>query len=133
MSRSPYLVLKWVAIVFLILFPGLCTIAYLYSVALRNAGIIEGRWTLKMAAKDYAEHGYVTNYGSRHAAVWLSTNVANIGGTQYQCFITTHNDKFYDEGSLAVTTNQVFIWLDSRRPPKIISTNYRAPLFAPRF
>jgi hypothetical protein len=88
---------------------------------------------LKMAAKDYAEHGYVTNYGARSYQVWLSTNVVSIGGTQYQCFITTTNSKFYDEGSLAVTTNRVFIWLDSKRPPKIIGTNYRAPIFPQRF
>jgi hypothetical protein len=124
--------LKWVGIVFLILFLGLCTIAYLYSVALRNAGIIEGRMDLKMAAKDYVEHGYVTNYGASYR-VWLSTNVVSIGDTQYQCFITTTNGKFYDEGSLAMTTNQIFIWLDSKRPPKIIGTNYRAPIFPPRF
>jgi len=92
---------------------------------------------LKMAAKDYAEHGYVTNYGAKSYQVWLSTNVVSIGGTQYQCFITTTNGKFYDEGgcegSLAMTTNQVFIWLDSKRPPKIICTNYRASIFPPRF
>ncbi len=125
--------IKWVGIVLLILFLVLCTIAYLYGVAMRNAAIIEGRMDLKMAAKDYAEHGFVTNYGARSYQVWLSTNVVSIGGTQYQCFITTTNDKFYDEGSLAMTTNQMFIWQDSMQPAKIIGTNYRAPIFPPRF
>ena len=125
--------LKWVAIVILILFLGLCAVAYLYGVALRNAAIIEGRTDLKLAAKDYADHGYVTNNGARSYQVWLSTNVVSIGGTQYQCFVTTTNDKFYGEGSLAMTTNPVFVWLDSTRPPKIIGTNYRAPIFPPRF
>jgi hypothetical protein len=125
--------LKWIGVVFLLLFLGLCTVAYLYSIALRQAGIIEGRLDLKMAAKDYSEHGYVTNYGASGYQVWLSSNVVSIGGTQYQCFITTTNREFYDEGALAMTTNQVFIWLDSKRAPKIIGTNYRAPLFPPRF
>jgi len=125
--------LKWGGIVCLILFLGLCAVAYLYSVALRNAGIIEGRMDLKMAAKDYAEHGSVTNYGTKSYQVWLSSNLVSIGGTQYQCFITTTNGKFYGEGSLAMTTNQVFIWLESKRPPKIIGPNYRAPIFPPRF
>ena len=125
--------IKWGGIVLLILFLGLCTIAYLYGVSLRNAAIIEGRMDLKMAAKDYVEHGYVTNYGARSYQVWLSTNVVNIGGTQYQCFITTTNDKFYDEGSLAMTTNQMFIWQDNTRPAKIIGENYRAPIFPPCF
>lgn len=125
--------LKWIGIVLLFLFLGLCTVAYLYGVALRNAGIIEGKMSLKMAAKDYAENGYVTNYGVRTYQVWLSTNIVGIGGTQYQCFITTTNGKFYGEGSLAMTTNQVSIWLDSKRPPKLIGINYRAPIFPPRF
>lgn len=125
--------LKWLGIVLLILFLGLCTVAYLYGVSLRNAGIVEGKWSLKMAAKDYAEHGYVTNHGAKSYQVWLSTNVVRIGGTQYQCFITTTNGKFYGEGSLAMTTNQMFVWLDSKRPPKLIGTNYRAPIFPPRF
>jgi hypothetical protein len=73
-----------------------------------------------MAYKDYALHGYVTNYGASGYQVWLSTNVATIGGTQYQCFITVRDSKLSDEGTLAMTTNQVFIWLDAKRPPKII-------------
>src|SRR5436190_14774509 len=124
--------LKWIGLVILVLFLALCTVAYLYSISLRHAGIIEGRMSLKMAAKDYAEHGYVTNYGSTGYDVWLSTNTVTIGGTQYHCFVTTTNAKFGDEGSLAMTTNQVFIWLDRKRPPKIIGTNYRPPLFPPR-
>ena len=117
----------------LLMFLGLWAIGYLYGVSLRNAGIIMGRSSLKMAYKDYLEHGYVTNYGASGYQVWLSTNVVSIGGVQYQCFITVRDGKFYDEGTLAMTTNQVFIWLDAKRPPKIIDTNYRAPLFPPRF
>ena len=75
--------LKWIGIVLLFLFLGLCTVAYLYGVALRNAGIIEGKMSLKMAAKDYAENGYVTNYGVRTYQVWLSTNIVGIGGTYW--------------------------------------------------
>lgn len=125
--------LKWFSIIVLILFLGLCTIAYLYSVDLRTAGIIEGRNDLEVAAKDFAVNGYVTNHGSTGYQVWLSSNIVSIGGAQYQCFITTTNDLFGGEGSLAVTTNQVFIWQDNERPPKIITTNYRAPIFPPHF
>jgi hypothetical protein len=125
--------LKWVAAIIIVLFLGLCAVSYLYGVSLRNAGIIMGRGSLKMAYKDYLEHGYVTNYGASSYQVWLSTNVVTIGGTQYQCFITVRDAKFYDQGTLAMTTNQVFIWLDAKRPPKIIDASYRAPLFPPRF
>ena len=128
--------LKWIGVIIVLivlLFLGLCTIAYLYSISLRNAGIMMGRDSLKQAYMDYSAHGYVTNYGSSGYQVWLSSNTVTIGGTQYQCFITVRDAKFYDEGTLAMTTNQVFIWVDSKRPPKIIDASYRAPLFPPRF
>ncbi|HEY4416763.1 MAG TPA: hypothetical protein VGO57_13820 [Verrucomicrobiae bacterium] len=125
--------LKWLSIIFLVLVLGLLAVGYLYGVSLRMAGVVEGRALLKMAAKDYVEHGYVTNYGASSYQVWLSTNNVSISGTQYQCFITTTNNKFGDEGSLAMTTNQVFIWLDRQRPPKLIDANYRPPIFPPRF
>lgn len=132
-KRTRTLMLKWLGIAFLIFFLGLYLVAYLYSVSLRQAGIIEGRNSLRMAAKDFVEHGYVTNYGASSYEVWLSKTTVNIGGTQYLCYLTTTNGKFNDEGSLAMTTNQVFIWLDKRRPPKIIGASYRAPIFPPRF
>ena len=125
--------LKWVAAIIIGFILGLCVVSYLYGVSLRNAGIIMARGSLKIAYKDYQEHGYVTNYGSSGYQVWLSTNVVTIGSTQYPCFITVRDSKFCDEGVLAMTTNRVFIWLDAKRPPKIISASYRAPLFPPRF
>jgi hypothetical protein len=125
--------LKRIAIVFLILFLGFCAWASLSNVNLRNMAIFHGRMDLMMAMKDYVEHGYVTNYGARRYQVWLSTNEVDIRGTRYECFITTTNDGFDNAGALAMTTNQVFIWLDSKWPPKNISTNYRAPMFPPRF
>lgn len=113
-------------------FALLLTGSYLYGISLRNAAMIEGRGALKLALQDYAKFGYVTNYGS-HDKVWLSTNVVTISGTQYTCFAEADVFKFYKEGTLAVTTNQVFIWLDKSRAPKIITNGYRAPFFPPRF
>ncbi|MBI5772568.1 MAG: hypothetical protein HZA89_02355 [Verrucomicrobia bacterium] len=125
--------LKWATVIFVALLLGLYVVGYLYGVSLRNAGIDMGRASLKMAYKDYQQHGYVTNYASSGYQVWLSSNVVTIANTQYQCFITVRDHKFYNEGTLAMTTNQVFIWLDAKRPPKIIDANYRTPVFPPRF
>ena len=126
---------KWIVgigIVIGIPFLLLMAVSYLYGISLRNAAMIEGRSALKTALQDYSKLGYVTNYGS-HEKVWLSTNIANVGGTQYTFFAEAYVPKFLNEGTLAVTTNQVFIWLDNSRPPKIITNNYRAPYFPPRF
>lgn len=85
-----------------------------------------------MAVKDFANYGCFPDHGSGYK-VWLSSNVVDISGKQYWCFITTTNNLFVGEGALAITTNQEFIWLDKIRPPKLIGTNYKAPMFPPRF
>ncbi len=125
--------IKWALI---IIVAGLVALAvsfnYGYGRSLRRAGIMEGTGILKQAQKDYAEHGYVTNYHSSYR-VALVTNVVTIGGTQYQCFAAVRGGKFYDEGSLAMTTNQILIWLDATCPPKIIGPGYSPQLFPGRF
>ncbi len=125
---------KWVAISISVLILAFCVFGYVSRVSERCYGLIEGRMLLKSAAMDIAEHGHFTfpNYGSSYG-VWFSSNVVSIGGTQYQCFITTTNHWFQDEGALAITTNHEFIWLDSKRPPKLIAPDYRPPIFPPRF
>ena len=125
---------KWVAIgisVLLLAFFGFC---YVSRVSERCYGLTDGRMALKSAAMEIAEQGHLT--GITHGSsfrVWASSNTVSIGGTQYECFLTTTNHWFQDEGALAMTTNHEFIWLDSKRPPMLIDTNYRPPLFPPRF
>lgn len=111
---------------------GLCFVAYCYGIALRNNAIIVGKHELKSALKDYQERGYVTNYSSS-SHVWLSSNVVNIAGQPYECFITVRSDRFLKEGTLSMTTNEVFIWFDTKRGPKLIKAGYRPPFFPPRF
>ena len=125
---------KWVAIGISVLLLAFFAFCYVSRVSERCYGLIEGRMALKSAAMDIAEHGHFSypNYGSSYG-YWLSSNIVSIGGTQYQCFITMTNHWMQDEGALAMTANHEFIWLDSKRPPKIIGTNYRPPIFPPRF
>jgi hypothetical protein len=125
--------LKWITAIVLLLGLSLLTVCYLGGRSLRHAGIIEGRALLKIAAKDLSEYGYVTNVSSSTYRFWRSTNVATIGGTQYQCFAEVGGGLLGEAGTLAVTTNQTFIWLDRQRPPKIVGPDYRPPLFPPRF
>ncbi len=80
----------------------------------------------------YEQFGYVTNY-NRHSQVWRSSNIVSITGAEYACFFTARSERFNKEGSLAMTTNGVFIWLDAKRGPKIIDASYRPPFFPPRF
>jgi len=88
---------------------------------------------LRVAYADFTDHGYVTNYPTSGYHVWLSTNVATISGTRYQCFAEVGGGWGYDGGTLAMTTNQIFVWLDTVRPPKIITAGYRPSVFSRRY
>jgi hypothetical protein len=129
--------MKRIAVIALVLvllvYIGISVVAYLYGISLREAGMREGMWILRIAAQDLATYGYVTNVSSTAYKVSLSTKAVTIGGTQYQCYAEIGGGKFYDEGTLGITTNQTFIWLDRKHPAKIVGRNYRAPLFPPHF
>jgi len=96
--------------------------------ALRHASLINGVNQLRVAQADYRERGHITNYTSSFR-VSLSTNVVTISGTQYQCFAEVTGGWGWDGGTLAMTTNQTLIWLDTRKPAKIITLSDRPPLF----
>src|SRR5215831_8200378 len=60
-----------------------------------------------------------TNTGSMKAfrgGVRLSSNTVTIGSTQYQCFVEIQ----HYSGTLAMTTNLTFIWLDPNGVSRII-------------
>lgn len=61
--------------------------------------------------------------------VWLSSNTVTISDTQYQCLLQLRSSHFAGRGTLAMTTNFTFIWLDTNGTSKIIPTNYSPPLF----
>lgn len=99
----------------------------------RRVSITEGKSLLKLTYAEYSKHGYVTS-GNPNYQVWLPTNVVvTIDKTQYQCVVAVRVGKTYGDSYLAMTTNETFIWLDSKRSPKIIDANYRPSFFPPRF
>src|SRR5262245_25074693 len=125
--------LKWITAIVLLLLIGLGAVSYLSRVSLPQAAIVEGKSLLEVASKDFEKIVYVTNVSSGSYWFWLSTNVVTIGGTQYYCYAEAGGVSFRNKGTLAITTNQVFIWLDAKRPPKIIDASYQVQLFPPRF
>jgi hypothetical protein len=100
--------------------------------SLRFAGIVQARNCLKTANEDLAKSGSVTNYGNYYK-VWVSTNIVNVNGTNYGCKLMVQVHKFYNEGTLAQTTNDLLIWLGNGQPPKLITADYRPRLFPPGF
>ncbi|HZR16290.1 MAG TPA: hypothetical protein VFE51_03100 [Verrucomicrobiae bacterium] len=125
--------LKWAASILALLVCGFVAFSLLQSRSLRHASLIDGRNQLRVAYDDYSKTGQITNHPTSGYRVWLSTNAVTIEGTQYQCFAEVGGGWGYDGGTLAMTTNQVFIWLDTERPPKIISNGYMPTVFSKRY
>jgi hypothetical protein len=125
--------LKWTAIIVAFLVCAFVAFSLLQGQSLRHASLIDGRNQLSVAYDDYTKSGHITNYPSSGYRVWLSTNAVTIGGTQYQCFAEVGGGWGYDGGTLSMTTNKVFIWLDTERPPKIITDGYRPAVFSKRY
>lgn len=98
----------------------------------RFAGIIKARHYLKVAQDDFARTGSVTNHNDSYK-VWLATNVVAVVGAEHRCQFMIQVRDFYNEGTLAMTTNGILIWLAEKQPPKLITSDYRPRLFPPGF
>ncbi|HEX3857716.1 MAG TPA: hypothetical protein VHY30_10530 [Verrucomicrobiae bacterium] len=123
-----------ISVVFLLLFVVLFYITYGYGLSLRKAAIFNGWNDLKEAQLELQKDGKLSNnYG--HDYVFICTNNIVIGSTNYQCAIAVETERFNGEGILTVATNQVLIWLDKKRGPKIIGIppNYNPPIFLSSF
>ena len=88
-----------------------------------NMSVAKGM--LAAAYRTYTNTGSLTMFGGD---VWLSSNTVTVGGIRYQCFLQTRHPGFSGRGTLAMTTNFTFIWLDTNGMSKIIPTNYSPPL-----
>jgi urocanate hydratase len=107
-------------------------LAYLaYMRSLRQMAIMQGQAYLRAASRHYAEQGFVRNYGT--FTVFVATNTVSVGATQYQYFITVRLGTFAGEGTLAMTTNEAFLWIDNQQHAKTIDKTYRPRFFPPKF
>jgi len=125
--------MKWASIFVAILFLGLIAFSVLQRQSLRSASLIYGKNCLKVAYEDFNRSGYITNYLHSAFHVSLDSDVVTINDSQYQLFARVEGGWGYDGGSLAMTTNQILIWLDPERPPKVITNGFRPSLFSKRY
>jgi hypothetical protein len=73
-----------------------------------------------------------THYCEPFLAQGTDSSVINIGGSNYQCFLLTDH-YVNDRGWMGITTNKVFIFLDYKRAPKIITDSYKVPGWWPGY
>ena len=131
-SRKFHVLVRSLSALLLLFVLGLCFVSYSYGVSLRNAALTVGKNDLKQAMLHYEQHGHPTNFSS-NSEIWRSSNVVTVAGSTYECFLTVRSDRFNGDGLLAMTTNRVFIWIDTKHGPKVIDANYRPPFFPPTF
>ena len=89
---------------------------YIYAAgrAERNARLINFRNDLKDAQLRLRGGESLTNR-YRDTRVYLFTNTLVIGGTNYYCELAGENERFASRGPLAITTNQLFVWVRRER------------------
>ena len=117
------------AIVLAAIFAFLIFFSLSYGQSLRRSSVMLGRSFLKQAQQQLVQTGRVEPNGSWRPFVF--TNQVTVDGVAYQCSVATALAPFDDEGVLAMTTNETFIWVDKRRPPKIVPTSGYRPHFFP--
>jgi hypothetical protein len=121
--------MKIFGVILLLLVAAFVTFSVAQGRSLRRVSLLHGVNQLRMAQADYEKHGYFTNHPRSGFRVWLSTNIVTLGGTQHHCFAEVAGGLGWDGGTLAMTSNQTLIWLDARKPPKIITLRHLPPIF----
>ena len=99
----------------------------------------EARACLLTGLENIQSGSSLTNYDRRYAhycepflAQGTNSSVINIGGSNYQCFLLTDH-YVNDRGWMGITTNNVFIFLDYKRGPKIITDSHKVPGWWPGY
>jgi hypothetical protein len=123
----------------ILMFPVIWLLVFMIhdrSVLFRQERLREARVCLSDALEKIQSGASMTNYDRSYFAYcepFLATRIkVNIGGTNYQCFLATDHH-VNDRGWMGVTTNKVFILLDYKRAPKIITDSYNVPGWWPGY
>ncbi len=88
---------------------------------------------LKVGYSEYLARGHMTNRATAGWRVWPYTNIVTIDGTQHQCFGMVGGGYGYGTCTLAMSTNQVFIWIDPQRSPRTITSIDMPSLLSGRY
>jgi hypothetical protein len=128
----------------ILIFPVIFLLAFMIHdrlVLFRTERLREARECLLTGLENIQSGASLTNYDRRYTHYYCEpflaegskySSVINIGGSNYQCFLLT-DDYVNDRGWMGVTTNKVFIFLDYKRGPKIITDSHKAPGWWPGY
>jgi hypothetical protein len=82
----------------------------------QRVSLLKKKGLLMGAYQEFTNAGSIRTFSS---CVSLSSNTADIDGTQYRCFVELR----YGEGTLAMTTNFAFVWRGPNGVAKLIPTD----------
>jgi hypothetical protein len=91
----------------------LLVLVYAHGRAEIRAKFINLMNDVKYADYELRQYGSFTNH-SQYTRVYACTNRYTVGGTDYWCELCGGNGEFGDRGTLAITTNQTFLWIDNK-------------------
>jgi hypothetical protein len=80
----------------------------------RRAKFVQAVNDLREADMDLQREGTFTNH-FRHTHITALSNGLALSGTNYHCEFIAVNEDFRDFGVLAITTNQIVIWIDKKQ------------------
>jgi hypothetical protein len=106
-----------VTLTLLFLAGGLLLVAPFFIGKQQRVSLLKKKDLLMTAYREFTNTGSLKRFSGD---VWPSSNTVAIGNTQYQCSLELR----HGGGTLAITTNSMYIWLGPTGEPKIIPTDY---------
>jgi hypothetical protein len=127
--RRTSLIVKKVIVILVVVAAAVAFLAYRYDQSVRRAIAINAMDVLHSDYAELREHGSFTiRSGPSAERVYSFTNSYVIGGTNYQCVLAAEVPRFIDRGFFAITTNEVFIWIDRvHGPVPLLSSGFPPP------
>jgi hypothetical protein len=101
-----------IIILAVLLLLGLAGAYYWHGIA-RGAKTVIIMQRLGQAAADLKNHGSFTNDIQEFCEIYQFTEHYKVSGSDYECVLAAKSPIFRGRGLLAITTNNVIIWIDN--------------------
>lgn len=111
--------MRWFAVAVVVVIGAILFLGYMQSRSLWCAGIAYSRLALTRALSDLREHGSLQKRDNP-TEPFSYTNSIIIDGSNFTCVAGYEDSKFYGKGFLAVTTNEVFIFVHKNESPFLV-------------
>src|SRR6267142_3848774 len=108
--------MKRIVIILLVLIVlGLAGAYYVYYSVARGAKFLVIMSSLNQASSDLKKHGAFTNDIPQFCDIYAFNEHYSVGGADYECALAAKSPLFQGRGFMAITTNDVLLWIDKDR------------------